>query len=105
MEVAGERRRVFVVVTREARDASGEVHDRMPAFLTPDLWDEWLSPISLTVDGDGTTSKAHRAELLDELEHASSAIASTMHTYEVDRPVNNSRTVDPSDPSLIEPTS
>ncbi len=105
MDVAGERRRVFVVVTREARDASGEVHDRMPAFLTADLWDEWLSPVSLTVDGDATQSKAHRAELLADLHHASSAIASTMHTYEVDRRVNNSRTVDPADSTLIEPAS
>ena len=40
MDVARERHRVFVVVTREARDASGDVHDRMPAFLTPDLWDQ-----------------------------------------------------------------
>lgn len=32
----GEQSRCFVVITREARDASGEVHDRMPAFLTPD---------------------------------------------------------------------
>ena len=105
MDVAGERRRVFVVVTREARDASGEVHDRMPAFLTRDLWDEWLSPVPLTVDGDTAASKANRAELLGELEHASSAIASTMRTYEVDRRVNNSRTVDPRDASLIKPLS
>jgi hypothetical protein len=77
----------------------------MPAFLTPDLWDDWLSPVSLTVDGDATQSKAHRAELLADLDHTSSAIASTMRTYEVDRRVNNSRTVDPSDSSLIEPVS
>ncbi|WP_315108554.1 SOS response-associated peptidase family protein [Microbacterium paraoxydans] len=32
----GEKSRCFVVITREARNASGEVHDRMPAFLTPD---------------------------------------------------------------------
>ncbi len=39
MGVHGERRHCFVVVTREARDAGGEVHDRMPAFLTPDAMD------------------------------------------------------------------
>ncbi len=50
-DIGGERRRVYVVITREARDASGEVHDRMPAFLTPDLVDEWLSSESLTVTG------------------------------------------------------
>ena len=33
---------MFVVVTREARDASGEVHDRMPVILAPGDWAEWL---------------------------------------------------------------
>lgn len=102
-EIAGERRRVFVVVTREARDASGEVHDRMPAFLTPDLWDDWLNPASLTVPGDAAASKANRFQLLDELDASSTAIASTIRTHPVDRRVNNSRTVDPSDSTLIEP--
>ncbi len=102
-EIDGERRRVFVVVTREARDASGEVHDRMPAFLTRDLWDDWLTPASLTVDGDTAASKSNRLELLDELDASSSAIAATMRTHEVDRRVNNSRTVDPRDPGLITP--
>lgn len=44
----GEKSRCFVVITREARDASGEVHDRMTAFLTPDTWDAWLTPEKLT---------------------------------------------------------
>ncbi|WKK72218.1 SOS response-associated peptidase [Rathayibacter oskolensis] len=34
----------FTIITREARDASGDVHDRMPVFLTPDVRDEWLNP-------------------------------------------------------------
>lgn len=100
-EVAGERRRVFVVVTREARDASGEIHDRMPAFLTRDLWDAWLDPQPLTVDGDTAASKQNRLQLLDELEASSSTIAATMRTHVVDRKVNNVRTANPSDPSLI----
>jgi putative SOS response-associated peptidase YedK len=104
-EVKGERKRVFVVVTREARDASGEVHDRMPAFLTPDLWDRWLSPVTLTEAGDTAASKANRLQLLDELEHSSSAVASTMRTHIVDRRVNNSRTAAPNDAGLIEPVS
>ncbi len=94
---------MFVVVTREARDASGEVHDRMPAFLTRDLWDDWLTPASLTFDGDTAVSKSNRLELLDELDASLSAIAATMRTHEVDQRVNNSRTADPRDPSLIEP--
>ncbi|WP_298867722.1 SOS response-associated peptidase family protein [uncultured Microbacterium sp.] len=100
-EVTGERRRVFVVVTREARDASGEIHARMPAFLTRDLWDAWLDPQPLTVDGDNAASKQNRLQLRDELEASSSTIATTMRTHVVDRKVNNVRTVNPSDPSLI----
>jgi Uncharacterized conserved protein len=103
MDVAGERRRVFVVVTREARDASGEVHDRMPAFLTRDLWDEWLNPAPLTVDGDTAASRANREHLLGELDNASQLIASTMRTHEVDRRVSNSRTAPANDASLIQP--
>ena len=75
-EIDGDRRRVFVVVTREARDASGEIHDRMPAFLTRDLWDDWLNPSSLTVDGDAAASKSNRLELLDELERARRIVGS-----------------------------
>jgi hypothetical protein len=66
-----------VVITREARDASGEVHDRMPAFLTPDT--------------------------LAMLERSSADVAATMREHIVDTKVNNTRTVDPSDASLIEP--
>ena len=102
-EIDGERRRLFVVVTREARDASGEVHDRMPAFPSHDLWDNWPNPVSLTIDGDSTASKSNRLELLDELDASSSAIAATMRTHKVNRRVNNSRTTDPRDPSLIDP--
>lgn len=103
MDVKGERRRVFVVVTREARDASGEVHDRMPAFLTDDLRDRWLDPASLTVKGDTAASKANRQELLDLLEHSSAAVASTIRTHVVDRRVNNVRTAKSDDAGLIEP--
>lgn len=84
------------IVTREARDASGEVHDRMPAFLTRDAYEEWLSPAKLTSDAD-------RERMLGMLDAVSAEVASTLTSYEVDRRVNNSRTVDPSDPGLIEP--
>jgi len=96
MELAnGERSRCFVVITREARDASGEVHDRMPAFLTPDTWDAWLTPEKLT--------GARKVETLAMLEHTSADVAATITEHIVDRKVNNSRTADASDPSLIEP--
>lgn len=85
------------IITREARDASGEVHDRMPAFLTADAYDRWLDPGKLGDDGA-------RAELVAWLEAVSEGVAATIATHEVDRRVNNSRSVDPGDPSLIAPT-
>ncbi|WP_420824533.1 SOS response-associated peptidase family protein [Subtercola vilae] len=60
----------FAIITREARDASGEIHDRMPAFLTPDLWDAWLSPTELE----------DPAETLDMLLSSSEQVASTITT-------------------------
>ncbi|MGX1932025.1 SOS response-associated peptidase [Microbacterium resistens] len=95
MDVKGEHLRCFVVVTREARDAGGEVHDRMPAFLTPDAMDAWLEPVKLDRGG--------RDEMLATLDASSAAVASSIRQYVVDRKVNNSRTVDPTDPTVIEP--
>lgn len=84
------------IITREARDASGEVHDRMPVFLTPETYDEWLSPEKLATD-------AERDGMVSLLQDISDGVTSTITTYEVDRRVNNSRTVDPQDPDLINP--
>lgn len=83
----------FTIITREARDASGEIHDRMPVFLTPDVWDYWLSTDKIT-DKDAA---------LTTLDGSSTAIASTITTYPVGREVNNVRTLDREDPSLITP--
>jgi putative SOS response-associated peptidase YedK len=84
------------IITREARDASGEVHDRMPVFLVPEVYDEWLNPAKLESDAD-------REHVLSLLDVVSDRVASTITTYEVDRRVNNSRAVDPMDASLIDP--
>ncbi len=83
------------IITREARDASGEVHDRMPVFIDRGAWDEYLSPEKLDDDG--------KQRMLALLDAESTRIAARITSYEVDRRVNNSRTVDPDDPSLIEP--
>lgn len=83
----------FTIITREARDASGEVHDRMPVFLTPVVRDAWLSPEPL----------ASSEEMLATLDRASVAVASTITAYPVDRRVNNARTVDRHDPGLLDP--
>jgi len=85
----------FTIITREARDASGEVHDRMPVFLTEDTWDAWLSPVKIT---DPT-------ETLATLDRSSVAVAATMSGYPVDRKVNSVQRVDPFDPTVIEPIS
>lgn len=84
------------IVTREGVDASGEVHDRMPAFLTPEVYAEWLDPHKLAAD-------AEKDEKLAMLERVSAEVASTITTYEVDPRVNSSRKVDPADATLIEP--
>ncbi len=84
------------IITREAQDASGEVHDRKPAYLTPAYYDEWLNPAKLTTD-------AEREHAVSMLEVVSESVASTITTYEVDRKVNNSHTADPLDETLIAP--
>jgi putative SOS response-associated peptidase YedK len=86
----------MAIVTREARDASGEVHDRMPVFLTADVYDEWLNPQKLTTDSE----REHMVHLLNDI---STEVASAITAYDVDRRVNNSRTADPLDASLISP--
>ncbi|MBX3193784.1 MAG: SOS response-associated peptidase [Microbacteriaceae bacterium] len=83
------------IITREARDASGEVHDRMPVFLPPEHYDRWLDSEKL---GD-----AQRDELVALLDAVSAGVAATIASIAVDRRVNNSRTADPRDATLIEP--
>jgi len=106
-QVEGEKRPRFVIVTREARDASGEVHDRMPAFLTPDLLEEWLDPRSFTPPN---RQKAVVDEHLQRKESAlqglyssSEEIASTITEFLVSPKVNNVKKAEPSDATLIEP--
>lgn len=95
MDVNGEHVRCMVVITREAQDAGGEVHDRMPAFLHQDAIDEWLRP--------GKLDRPGRDRMLDMLATSSEIVAGSIIHHTVDRKVNNSRTVDPSDPTLITP--
>lgn len=93
-EATGEKTTSYTIITREARDASGEIHDRMPVFLTRDALAEWLNPAKIEDDPEGT---------LGMLDRSSLAIASTIVTYPVSRAVNNVRTADPRDPELIAP--
>src|SRR5699024_11536016 len=83
------------IVTRDARDAGGEVHDRMPVCLTDDAVGEWLTPGKLEAEQKDT--------LLAMIDDVSTTVAGELETYAVDRKVNNVRTLDRTDPSLIEP--
>ena len=90
-----ERERLsMAIVTLDAHVTPGEVHDREPAFLTPDAVDDWL--------GDGLESD----ELIDLLKHSSDAIADELEFFEVSRSVNRvqkSKGVPNDGPELIEP--
>ena len=85
----------FTIVTREARDAGGEVHDRMPVFLTEEAVGEWLAP--------GKLEAEQKDPLLAMIDEVSATVAGRLETYAVDRQVNNVRTLDRTDPSLIAP--
>lgn len=67
----------------------------MPAFLTPDTWGDWLTPEKLTGQ--------RKVETLAMLEHTSADVAGTIREHIVDRKVNNSRSADVTDASLIAP--
>ena len=83
------------IITREARDASGEIHDRMPVYLPLDAVDRYLDPAKLDAGG--------MQAMVDFLIEASDKVAPTIIEYEVDPRVNNQRRIDPTDPTLIEP--
>lgn len=91
----GESARCFVVITRQAQDAGGEVHERMPAFLTPAAVDDWLDPVKL--------DRNAREGMLALLNAASADVAGSITQHIVDRKVNSTRTADPDDQTLIEP--
>lgn len=78
----------MAVITRDAHVAPGEVHDRMPACLTPDAYDGWL--------GDHLSPD----ELVSLLDRSSVAVAQGLTHYEVSRAVNS---VKNDGPQLIEP--
>ncbi len=95
--------RRFAIITGEARDAAGTVHDRMPLFLTPDLWDDWLDTESLTTPGNSADASARRDELLARLDASAAVVSAQMLSYPVDRKINSVRSVDPRDASNIRP--
>jgi len=78
----------LAIITRDAHVAPGEVHDRMPAFLTPDGYGDWLG-------GDLRSD-----DLLALLDHESLTVAAGLEQYEVSRTVNSVRN---DGPQLIAP--
>lgn len=78
----------MAIITRDAHVAPGEVHDRMPACLSPAAYDAWLAE-------DATS-----ADLLDLLEDESLSVADTLQHHEVSRAANS---VSNNTPTLIAP--
>ncbi len=76
------------IITRDAHVAPGEVHDRMPACLTPEAYEAWLAE-----DSDP-------GEMKELLEQTSLEVAHELEHYPVSRRVNSS---DNDGPDLIEP--
>jgi putative SOS response-associated peptidase YedK len=78
----------MAIITRDAHVAPGEVHDRMPACLTPDAYDDWL--------GDHLPAE----DLLKLLDRESLQVAHDLEHYEVTRDVNSVRK---NRPDLVDP--
>lgn len=74
------------VITTNAPDDLGRIHDRMPMIVERDRWDAWLDP--------GLTDPERVRALLTP------AMAGTMEAYPVSKAVNNVRN---NGPELIEP--
>jgi putative SOS response-associated peptidase YedK len=78
--------RTCSVITTQATDAAGHIHDRMPMVITREAIDAWLDP--------EITDPKQALELLDVTE------ASALEAYAVSTDVNS---VENNNPSLIEP--
>jgi putative SOS response-associated peptidase YedK len=74
------------VITTEATDDLGRIHDRMPMIVEPDLWSAWLDPAATDTD-----------EVRGLL---APAMTGRMEAFPVSVAVNNVRN---NGPSLIEP--
>lgn len=80
--------RTFVLITCAATDASGRIHDRMPAFLPAPALDAWLS--------EPAASAQHLLHTTAE------QVAATLSAYPVSRRINSVRQLDPHDPTLLD---
>ena len=78
--------RTCTVITTEATDAAGHIHDRMPMIIRKESYNAWLDP-QLT-----DTDEAMRLLAVTD--------AAALEAYAVSTAVNS---VDNNDPSLLEP--
>ncbi|MFD1720101.1 SOS response-associated peptidase [Amnibacterium endophyticum] len=78
----------MAIITRDAHVAPGEVHDRMPACLSPAGYEAWMA------------EDAEPDDLLALLHRESVAVAHTLEHYEVSRDANSVRN---NGPGLIRP--
>ncbi|WP_018134036.1 SOS response-associated peptidase [Acaricomes phytoseiuli] len=85
----------FTIITTDGVDAAGEIHDRMPVFLPADVIDDWLAL------GEWDTST--RREWKEALGSMSAPIAARLKAHPTSRALNNTRTVDVHNLSLVEP--
>ena len=76
------------IITTQATDDVGQIHDRMPMVITPDHWDDWLNP-------DNSEPGQLQATMLP-------AMAGGLTSYPVSTAVNSVRN---NGPELIAPLS
>ncbi len=81
----------MAIITMDAHVAPGEVHDRMPACLTRDSFDDWLGDELGTLD------------LLKLLDRTALEVADQLDYYPVSKAVNASGKTKRDGPQLIEP--
>lgn len=82
----GEKIPTYTIITTDANEKVGEIHDRMPGMLLKEEWDKWLDP------------ENHDTRTLQELLQPFPDDA--MELYQVSREVNN---VQNNSEDLIEP--
>lgn len=85
----------FSIVTRPGLGEAGEIHDRMPAFLSPSAIEQWIQPRAL--------DSAERASLMELVLDDSAALAGHITSHPVGPAIKNTRTANPADPALIQP--
>ncbi len=78
--------RTCTVITTQATDAAGHIHDRMPMVIAADSYDAWLDPMLTDPD------RAMRLLAVTD--------AAALEAYAVSTAVNK---VENNDPSLLEP--